>query len=170
MSQDSMLKSYGDRGSQTASIDDAQHPTVKAAIDYWRAVRGARRFPARSELTLRGMAAVLPFTLIVAVIDGGADYEFRYVGDAERQAFKRDFKGMRVTDVEKEVPFFGNILHSTYDKVRANGEPFVVRGLVDHEPSDKWLPYHETAFLPLGSADVVDHILIVGVSVPRPER
>jgi len=116
------------------------------------------------------MAAVLPFTLIVAVIDGGADYEFRYVGDAERQAFKRNFKGMRVTDVEKEVPSFGNILHVTYDKVRASGEPFVVRGLVDHEPSDKWMPYHETAFLPLGSADVVDHILIVGVSVPRPEQ
>jgi hypothetical protein len=44
-----------------------------------------------------------------------------------------------------------------------------VRGLVDHAHHDAWLPHHESVFLPLGATDeVVDHLLIVGVNVPRP--
>jgi len=147
----------------------AENAIVKSAIAYWHSIKEERRFPARSDLTLRGMATVLPYTLIVAVIDNGADYEYRYVGDAERQAFKRDFKGARLSSIETQMPAFGRILRHTYNKVRTEGLPFVIRGLVDH-PHESLLPYHETAFLPLGvSDDAVDFILIVGVSVPAPK-
>ena len=127
------------------------------------------RFPARADLTLRGMARFLPYTLIVAVIENGADYEFRFVGDAERQAFKRDFKGMRVSQVEKIAPMFGQIIRATYDKIRITGLPFAARGLADHVSTDELPPHHETAFLPLGVADgLVDHLLAVGVTIQRP--
>jgi hypothetical protein len=153
----------------TFSIDEVEHPTVKSAVSYWQSVRAQRPFPARADLTLRGMASFLPYTLIVAVIEDGADYEFRFVGDVERQAFKRNFKGMRVSQVEKIVPKFGEIIRATYDKVSSTGLPFAVRGLADHVKTNEYLPYHETAFLPLGAADgLVDHILVVGVNIKRP--
>jgi hypothetical protein len=151
------------------SIDEARSPFVKNGVDYWRSLCGQRRFPARGDLSLRGMATILPFIVIVGVIDGGADYEYRYVGDAERQAFKTYFKGIRVTQIEAHAPEFGRILRSVYEQARSTRMPFIVRGLSDHEPQNSQLPYHESAFLPLGvSDDCVDHLLIVGVQIPKP--
>ena len=153
----------------TYSIDEVEHPIVKSAVSYWQSVRAQRRFPARADLTLRGMASFLPYTLIVAVIENGADYEYCFVGDVERQAFKRNFKGMRVSQVEKIAPKFGEIIRATYDKLFSTGLPFAVRGLADHVKTTEHMPHHETAFLPLGAADgLVDHFLAVGVNVERP--
>jgi hypothetical protein len=153
----------------TYSIDEVEHPIVKSAVSYWQSIRAQRRFPARADLTLRGMASFLPYALIVAVIENGADYEYRFVGDVERQAFKRDFKGMRVSQIEKIAPKFGEIIRATYDKVSSTGLPFAVRGLADHFKTNVHIPYHETAFLPLGSMDgLVDHLLAVGVNIKRP--
>jgi hypothetical protein len=153
----------------TLPIEDVQHPVVQSAVSYWQLVRAQRRFPARADLTLRGMARFLPFTLIIAVINGGTDYEYRFVGDVERQSFNRDFKGMRVSQVEEIAPRFGEVIRATYDKVRTAGLPFAARGLADHVSTTDFLPYHETAFLPLGVVDdAVDHLLVVGVNIERP--
>src|SRR5450755_1252621 len=127
----------------TFPIDEVQNPIVKSAVAYWKSVKAQRQFPARSDLTLRGMTSFLPFTLIIAVIDDGADYEYRFVGDAERQSFNRDFKDMRVSQVEKIAPGFGEIIRATYDKVRSAGLPFAARGLADHVKTTDFLPYHE---------------------------
>lgn len=122
-------------------------------------------------MTLRGMAAVLPFSVIVGVIDAGADYEYCYVGEAQRQAFGVWFKGLRLTQIEAAAPPLGAILRATYEQVRASGTPSLVRGRSDHEPPNSQLLYHETTFLPLGTDDsAVDHILIVGVQIPAPFR
>ncbi len=151
------------------SLDEARNPFVKLGVEYWRSLCGNRKFPARSDLTLRGMAAVLPYIVIIAVVDSGADYEFRYVGDAQREAFKTYFKGMRVGQIEAVVPELGAILRGVYEHARSTGLPFAIRGRVDHEPEGSKFLFHETAFLPLGASDTaVDHLLIVGVQIPEP--
>jgi hypothetical protein len=154
---------------QIHSIDDAKAPCVQEGVAYWRSLRGQRRFPARADLTLRGMAPILPHSVIVEVIDRGADYEYRYVGDIQRQAFKTYFKGIRVTQIEAAAPRLGGVLRAAYESVRSTREPFIARGQIDHDlPSGIFL-FHETAFLPLGANDeTVDHLLIVGVQVPEP--
>jgi hypothetical protein len=156
-------------GTAFVAPEQATDPHIKMAVAYWRLVCGARRFPARADLTLRGMAAILPYTVIISVIDGGADYEFRYVGEAQRQAFHTSFKGMFVSQIEAAAPALGAILRGAYEHVRATGTPYVARGVVDHgEPGSSSL-FHETVFLPLGAReDAVDHLLIVGVQVPEP--
>lgn len=154
-------------GSVTAPIADAGNALVKKSIDYWNAVRGQRPFPPRKELTLRGMAAFLRYTLIVRFIEDGADYEFVYVGDAQRQVFDSYFKGLRITQLEATAPALGKILRGVYDTIRANGTPFLVRGRADSDPKNSKEAYYESAFLPLG-VDAIDHILIVGVRVPEP--
>ena len=155
--------------SKNTSIDDAVNPFVRKGVVYWRSLSGTRRFPARSDMTFRGLAAILPYTVIVSVIDGGADFEYRYVGDAQRQAIGVWFKGLRVTQIEAGAPPFGAILRAAYEQVRASGAPSLVQGRIDHQPPDTQLLYHETAFLPLGAdGSAVDHILIVGVQIPAP--
>jgi hypothetical protein len=156
-------------GATVASIEDAHSPFVKAGVEYWAAVKVARRFPARTELTLRGMAPFLPYSVIIGVIDDGADFEYRYVGDRQRQAFKTYFKGVRVSQIEAIAPELGGLLRSVYEPVRANGVPFLVRGRLDQEGDDARFRFHETAFLPLGAGDAaVDHLLVIGVQVPQP--
>lgn len=156
-------------GATALPLEDARNPLVKVSVDYWRSLCGERRFPARARLTLRGMAPFLQLAVIIAVIDGGADYEYRYVGEAQRQAFRTYFKGMRVTRIEAVAPELGAILRSAYEQVRSTGMPMLLQGQVDHEFPGSALRYHETAFLPLGAGDAaVDHLLIVGVQVPVP--
>ena len=59
------------------SIEDAvKSPRQTATSSTGNRLRGERRFPARADLTLRGMAAILPFCVILSVIDDGADFEF----------------------------------------------------------------------------------------------
>jgi hypothetical protein len=151
------------------SVDDAKTAYVKSGVNYWRSLCGARRFPARADLTLRGMAGFLPSCVIVGVIDHGADYEYRYVGEVQRQAFKTYFKGIRVTAIEAAAPRLGAILRAAYDRARSTGMPFIMRGPIDHDLPGEVFHYHETAFLPLGVDDNnVDHLLIVGVQIPEP--
>ena len=150
------------------SIDAVRNPLLKKGVEYWRSLCGERKFPARSEMTLRGMAAILPYAVIVGVIDRGADYEYKYVGDAQRQAFKAYFKGLRVSQIEATAPELGATLRSAYEQVRSLGLPFVVSGRYNPDPSDS-KPYYECTFLPLGTNDVVvDHLLIIGVQIPSP--
>jgi hypothetical protein len=156
-------------GATVTAVENARNPLVKTGVDYWLSLCGQRRFPARDKLALRGMATFLPCTVIAGVVDDGADYEYRYVGEAQRQAFGTYFKGMRVTQIEAALPELGAILRSAYEQVRSTGASFLVRGRVDHEPARSQCRYHETAFLPLGASDAaVDHLLIVGVQVPTP--
>jgi hypothetical protein len=138
-------------------------------VAYWRSLCGQRRFPARAELTLRGIAPILPHSVIVEVIDQGTDYEYRYVGDIQREAFKTYFKGIRVTQIEAAAPRLGGVLRAAYEAVRSTGEPFIARGQIDHDLPGGIFFYHETVFLSLGANDeAVDHLLIVGVQVPEP--
>lgn len=157
------------QGSVTASIDEAGNPLVKRSILYWRSVKGERRFPPRDALTLRGMAAFLRYSIIVHFLDRAADYEFTYVGEAQREAFQSYFKGLRVSQLQAAAPEFGNVLRGVYDTIRAERTPFVVRGRTGNEPADSKSAYYESALLPLGASDAaVDHILVVGVRVPEP--
>ncbi|HEY0105090.1 MAG TPA: hypothetical protein VGB91_03330 [Rhizomicrobium sp.] len=150
-------------------VEDAKNPTVRIGAEYWRSLRGQRRFPSRDDLTLRGMAAILPHSVIVGVVDGGADYEFRYVGDGQRQAYKAYFKGMRLSRIETVAPELGQVLRTVYEMLRSTGTPFLLRGKADYEVIDPQHRYHETALLPLGASDAaVDHLLVVGVHVPAP--
>ncbi len=111
-----------------ASIEEAKSPSVKIGAKYWRSLCGQRRFPGRADLTLRGMAAILPYSVIIGVVDNGADYEYKYVGDAQRQAYKTYFKGMRLSQIAVVAPELGDVLRGAYELLRSTGTPFLLRG------------------------------------------
>lgn len=168
MPQDPLASRQQANEVQARSIDDAKTPCVQKGVGYWRSLCGQRRFPARAALTLRGMAPILQHAVIIEVIDRGADYEYRYVGEVQRQAFKTYFKGIRVTQIEAAAPRLGGVLRAAYERVRSTGMPFIIRGEIDHDLPSAAFCYHETAFLPLGVDGEVDHLLVVGVQVPEP--
>lgn len=139
---------------------------VCLAVRYWQDLRGTGRFPVREAITPRDMAPFLRNIVLIRVIDDGKDYEYRIVGDACVQAFGSNFRGARLTEVEAINPIYGLATRAAYEHVRTTGTPFALRGWV--APSTPSLfSYHETALLPLGKHDVVDHILAASSYTPR---
>jgi hypothetical protein len=148
------------------TFDELDSPVLRLAADYWLSRRNGRRFPARNDLHPRDMAKILRDTVLVRIIDGGADYEYRIVGDAQAQAYTVPLQGRRISDISVTAPWFGQIAASTYDYVRRSGEPLAMRGRVGREFPEAKFVYNESVFLPLGpSDDAVDHLLIVSTNV-----
>jgi hypothetical protein len=152
--------------SHTVTLDELDNQVLKQAADYWRSRRGGRRFPARKDLHPREMAKFLRNMTLVKVVDGGADYEYRIVGDAQAQAYTIPLQGRRISEIALTAPWFGKVAEYTYDYVRRSGEPLVLRGRIGREFPEAKFVYYESLFLPLGPSDeCVDHLLIVSTNV-----
>jgi hypothetical protein len=150
------------------SLDELENPKVLTGVNYWRALRAGRRFPARSELAPRDMAGILRNIVLLRVLDGGKDYEFRIAGDAHVQSYGVNFAKLRNSDIERIAPEHGAFMRRAYEYVRTSAEPLAVRGWVGQEVKGALFAYHESVFLPLGEAeDSVDHILVVSIYMPR---
>jgi len=140
---------------------------VSFAVRHWYALRGPRRYPTRDEILPRDIAGVLRHIVLIRVLDAGADFEYRIVGDAHVQAHETNFVGMRLKEIENTHPGFDPNTRATYEFVRFTGEPLAVRGWVGRDVPESKFCYYETIFLPLGAEDGVDHLLVVTSYVPR---
>ena len=150
------------------SLDELENALVRTGVSYWRALRAERKYPSRSQLSPRDMSGILKNIVLLRVVDGGKDYEFRIVGDAHVQGYGIDFNKMRNSDIERIAPEHGAMMRTLYEHVRNTGEPLAFRGWVGREVKDALFVYHESAFLPLGEeVDTVDHILVVSIYVPK---
>lgn len=150
------------------SPEELEAPPVIQGTEYWNSLRGDRRFPAREDVSPRGMAGFLRNVVLVKVVGGGSDYEYRIAGDAHVEAHGAPFQGIRLSQVEAISPTYGRLTRATYEHVRTTAEPYALRGWVGKDFPKSRFVYYESIFLPLGpSDDVVDHLLIVSVYAPR---
>ena len=124
------------------------HRAPRAALDYWRALRGDRAMPLRSELS---PSAMRDFLLHVALVDAHVS------PGGDRRYFVR-LAGMRVEQVFGSVggKYFGDFLppelHArwliAYDAVRDHRKPLRIRATVNFEKKS-WLAC-EALVAPLG--------------------
>lgn len=150
------------------SPEELEDPLVVQGTEYWNSLRGDRRFPARDDLTPRGMAGFLRNVVLVKVIGEGEDYEYRIAGDAHVEAHGAPFKGIRLSQIEAIHPTYGRLTRATYEHVRTTAAPYALRGWVGKDFPKSRFVYYESIFLPLGPGDDdVDHLLVVGVYAPR---
>ncbi len=150
------------------SLDDLDNAVVRTGAAYWRALKAGRKLPARSQLRPRDMIGILRNIVLLKVIDGGKDYEYRITGDVHVQAYGLPFQDMRISQIVAMAPEFGGMMHGLYEHVRVTADPFAVRGWVGREIPDARFVYYESVFLPLGEdGENVDHILVVSMYVPR---
>jgi hypothetical protein len=150
---------------EIVAYDTLDSAPVSAAVAYWNALRGSRPLPTRAELDPAKMAKFLRNIVLVRVLDGGADYEYRVVGDAHVQAQGYNFRHKRLKELEATRVDFST--RATYEHLRTTALPFAVRGWIGRHVPKSRFAYHESAFLPLGADRVVDHLLIVSTYVPR---
>jgi len=149
------------------AIERLDAELVRTGISYWRSLKRDQRFPGRASLVSCLSPQMRTNMLLVVVLDGGADYQYREVGEELTKAFDEDFTGRRLSDIIQTAPRFGLGLRMLYEMVRASGDPLGYRGWVGNDMRGAAFVYHENAVLPLGEDDVVDHILIVTALVMR---
>jgi hypothetical protein len=140
---------------------------VRAGHAYWVQKCAGRRFPTRSEIAPREIKSMLSHVMLLKVLEGGADYEFRIAGEETTRVHRKSFQNMRMSEVEKNFPRFNPSNRIAVDRVQRSGQP-LARQFV-YALDENTVHFRESVLLPFGTGDQVDHILIVGVSTMGPK-
>ncbi|MGD0866111.1 MAG: PAS domain-containing protein, partial [Rhizomicrobium sp.] len=148
---------------QRIGTGEIQNAKLRKAFDLWTKLKGTRNFPARSEISPRDLTDFLRNTVLVRVLDGGNEFQFRIVGDAIVLAQGQSFQGLTTAEIEVRLPGYGVMVKRAYRRVHNERKPLVLRGWFEHAVTKRAF-FHETLGLPLGPDDeTVDHILVVAV-------
>ena len=141
------------------------NPTVRDALMLWHAKKGSRPFPSRGEMVPKPIASILRNVMLISILEGERDFEFRIVGDAAVVVYGQNFQGMRHAQLNALEPGFGDVIYRICDAVCRRREPIAVEGLI--ERGDLSAHNHQGVFLPLGDLESrVDHVLFVGGYTP----
>lgn len=138
----------------------AQAP-LKTGVAWWRAARGNRPYPSKQDLHPRQMSSLLPYMSLVKVIDDGADFEHRIVGDVMVQSFTVQLQKRRFSEIAKDAPVFIERCFSFFRMVVETGAPVGWRSSGDYASCRAVISPGEVVLLPLGRSKV-DHILGIG--------
>lgn len=150
------------------SPNEVDSEILKEGYAYWRALCAGRKFPVRADVTPRGLGHLLRNTVLIRVIDGGADYEYRIFGDAHVIAVGQSIQGRRWNELNQAGILHVELRKELYDMVAQSGEPQGMTGLIGSDNPALETVYCETLYLPLGpGGETVDHILGFGVYSPR---
>lgn len=161
-------KSMPDGASGVISLEAIESPLVRQGVDYWRALKGARSYPARNDMKPREMAHLLRNIILLRLIDGGKDYEYRIVGDAHVISHGFSMQGLRVSDVDRFSPGYGPVLKSLYDRAVRRRDVYAFRGWMERGDKNMKYIYSESVFMPMGPDEAtIDHVLNFSVYSPR---
>lgn len=71
-----------DTDAEMEFLQAPEHPDAIALHRYWQDKRCGRPFPDRSDISPSDFARLLPYIVIVEVLEGGLDFRFRLYGSA----------------------------------------------------------------------------------------
>jgi hypothetical protein len=148
-------------------LDQVESPIVRAGIGYWRRLCGERKYPERTAISPSEIRGLLRNTVLIRVVDAGADFDYRIVGDAHVIAYGFSMQGKLLSEMEEYAPGHAPVLKSFYSSVVRRRTPFALRGWLERGQIQKQFIYTESVFMPLGVDDEVDHVLNFSVYVPR---
>ena len=133
---------------------------LRRGYDYWRALCGTRRFPSRDDIKPREVKFALTNMLLVKVIDDGADFQFRIIGDHAWRGYNTALTNRLLSDVAQEIPRPVANWLKIYRQVVESGAPVAEHVIAGRDAVEANFTEAEAVFLPLGSEDhKVDHIL-----------
>jgi hypothetical protein len=149
------------RDTQRIDPSEVQNPLIRKGLEKWERLRGRRCFPSRKDMAPRELSSLLRNIALIRVIQGGAEFEFRILGDAILQSQAGLKPGMTTSELDEIYPGYGSLFRLLYQIVCDMRAPQAYRGFYERA-ADKCSFYHESLLLPLGADDgVVDHILVV---------
>lgn len=131
---------------------------------YWTAIRGGRRFPARSDFDPIDIPSLLPFVSLVEVRDGTPRFVYRVVGTKLVELLRRDVTGQAVgTGVKADE--LASVL-SRYQRVADEGNAIYHRDRLQEETND--YTDIDRLMLPMGDRD--DRVELILSIVVRSDK
>ncbi len=162
-SQRRIAGSIVESGTRRVALSELVSDTLRKGLDLWSRKRGTRRFPSKADMPPRDMADFLRQVVLVGVLPGGEEFQFRVVGDAIVQAQGASYQGLTMSEIDRIRPGYGAALTRAYRSLCRRGEPALYQGAALEVLQDRAI-MHESLLLPLGDDDsAVDHILVVAV-------
>jgi len=150
------------------ALDAIESPIVRQGLDYWRMLKGARSYPARTDIHPRALAPLLRNVVLIKVIEDGQDYEYRIVGDAHVISHGFSMQGRRVSEIDTFSPGYSVVLKGLFDRAVRKRDAYAFRGWMESGASEKPLVYSESVFMPMGPDEAtIDHVLNFSVYTPR---
>jgi hypothetical protein len=151
----------GWRSRNAIALAEIENPTVRKGLEVWERARGNRRMPSRAQMTPRALMGVLSHVAVLRVIDAGAEFEFRIVGDQIRVQQGVPLQGKRMAEVEEMLPAYGSVLKRIYRNAYEAAEACAFRGWYTR-PADNHPFFHEVVIMPLGDdGKTADHLIVV---------
>lgn len=155
-----LTKSVPENASGIIPLDAIESPIVRQGVEYWSKLKGERAYPARADMKPRDMSPLLRNIVVIRILDGGADYEYRIVGDAHVISHGFSMQGLRVSDVDRYSPGYGPVLKSLYDRAVRRRDVYAFRGWMERGSKTKQFIYSESVFMPMGPNEgTIDHVL-----------
>ena len=89
---------------QAVSLEALQDSVLRQVRDYWRMLRGTRRFPTREDIKARDISVAMNHMVLARIVDRGADLELKIVGDEVGRAYRAPMNGRRISELARELP------------------------------------------------------------------
>jgi hypothetical protein len=164
----SLPKGMPENASGIIPLEAIDNPVLQQGLAYWMRLRAERPYPSRADLMPRDLAPLLRHVCLLRVLDAGADYEYRIVGDAHVISHGFSMQGLRVSDIDRFSPGYGPVLKKLYDRVLRRRDLYAFRGWMERGEKNKQYIYSESIFMPMGPQDgAIDHVLNFAVYTPR---
>ena len=112
----------------------------------WRGLSAGRIGPARAAITPAKLRTTVPSTFMIDVIDGGADFRFRFAGDRIIQFMGQRYAG-RILSELRGTPFFDG-MHILYSGATTAMKPLSIGPMRANHEGREYLEI-EVAVFPL---------------------
>ena len=144
-----------------ATADD---PRLREIHAYWESRRGGRRMPSRAEIDPASIPRLLPYLVLVDVLDEPRDFRFRLAGTHFGDVVGRDVTGLRIG--EALPPAFHAETHYHWSNCVERRAPLVGIGRL-------WLPARDFIdwkgiLLPLSADGASVNMILGGIVFSSP--
>jgi len=146
------------------ALDTLGKQPLKDALACWSRLRGERSFPTRNDLKVREIAALLPYISLLKVIDDGADFEHRIVGDTLVRTLDVPIQNRRFSDIASDAPGFSYVSVQLFRKAFEARAPLAWRHHTSSDESHVVFTETNVLALPLSNdGGTIDHLAVFAV-------
>lgn len=149
---------------EALAVGDIDHADLRRLHRYWLSKRGARAHPARADIDPTEIPALLPFLMLVDVLDQGRKFRFRLVGTAVARG--RDPTGRFLHEAAPKG-LYGHHIRALYDQAAELALPYYSEYHYD-SPERGGPRSIRRLFLPLSEPDGGLNMLLIGQIAESP--
>jgi hypothetical protein len=136
---------------------------ISKTMAYWDRIRGGRAIPRRIDLDPVDIPQLLPFIMLVDVLDEPLDFKFRLIGTEIDAIIVDDYVGRRFSAIPHMAS--GNKVWAEYETVVRGRRP--LSGAVDYVGPDRYVRGIRHCLMPLSTDGETVGKVFVAVEIDR---